>query len=303
VEYRGPGWIDPNPLSLWKGPRSFSKIRGITINYPYLYACDIEHNSVIQFALSDGTITDTWKPFVQDSNIVYLPPLTSSSRPSHSTIRPHCIEFFNNHLYICNNQGIQIMSNTNQYISSFPFISKVGSWMPFAMKIDVTENKIFIYIQFVSELQIYKYSETGELIEIMDSYTTRKKDKISYALGPFSFDQKFMYKLETMLHKGIIINGKTNELEMEIGTHGSSVGGFIHPSAIYLSNEEKVLYIGDIFSVQIFTLRGQCLQRIGRTLNQMAMGGLFATIYSIAEYGDHLYVTDSDGIQSFRTCA
>jgi len=71
--------------------------------------------------------------------------------------------------------------------------------------------------------------------------------------------------------------------------------------SIYYNLLEEIFYIGDRYSVQIFTKDGNCQQRIGDQNSGNKMNQ-FNRIYGICVMNDQLYVSDYNNkrVQIFR---
>jgi len=78
-------------------------------------------------------------------------------------------------------------------------------------------------------------------------------------------------------------------------------GQFRYPKSIYLDDIEKIVYIGDQYSVQLFAPNGQCLQRLGDNKAGKKMNQ-FCNVHGICKINEQLYVTDVNNkrIQIFR---
>jgi len=85
------------------------------------------------------------------------------------------------------------------------------------------------------------------------------------------------------------------------GTKGTDLGKFCSPGSIYYSLLEEMFYIGDAYSIQLFTKDGICLQRIGDKQKGNGMNQ-FNMVYAICLIRDQLYITDNENnrIQIFR---
>jgi len=84
------------------------------------------------------------------------------------------------------------------------------------------------------------------------------------------------------------------------GKPSTALGEFTNPYSTFNQNEE-IVYIGDSFSIQLFTNEGVCIQRLGDkvTGNNMKQ---FNYVYGLAIIDGHLFVSDgwNQRVQVFR---
>jgi len=132
-------------------------------------------------------------------------------------------------------------------------------------------------------------------------HTSTTKTHIHHTPKGLTLNQNFLYLCDYSNHR-IQILDKINNFSFHklFGKYGRSKNEFFLPYSIYLY--QSLLYIGDEFSVQIFT-NDNCkfIQRIGDD-GVSQSEGKFSSVWGICVVDDCLYVSDTDNrrIQVFK---
>jgi len=158
----------------------------------------------------------------------------------------------------------------------------VAQWIlpkPECKALKADENKI--YLTFYNIYQIYVVTKTGKLItKFGDEYNHTFNEPIGLAV-----DKTSLYVCDYWTHRILILSKKTGKSCSQFGSQGIREGQFTNPYSIYLS--EDVLYVGDRYSIQLYTTLGTFMQRVGDDTN-----GQFYSVRGIMIVNDKLYVSD-----------
>jgi len=80
-----------------------------------------------------------------------------------------------------------------------------------------------------------------------------------------SADDKELYICDYRNDCVVILEKGTGKYKTEWGKKGYEEGNFMEPTCIYIY--DNIYYVGDYFSIQLFTKKGHCLQRLERIDN------------------------------------
>jgi len=107
-------------------------------------------------------------------------------------------------------------------------------------------------------------------------------------------DTKYIYICDWWEHRIELITKDTGVFLSQWGKEGRKKGEFCQPRSIFYDELEKLIYIGDQCSVQLFVTDadgrrgGQCIQRLdGSTQN-------FWNVSALCQNGDRLHVGDAN---------
>jgi len=154
----------------------------------------------------------------------------------------------------------------------------------------------YIYITVGNSHQIHTYTTSGEFVKTIGKKGNRKGEfKWPHEM---TVDKNYLYVCDWGHHRIQVFTKHNDLFSHEWGTRGNNDGQFEFPRSIYLS--EGVLFIGDQVSVQIFTIKGRFLQRLGTTRGRDE--GQFNGVDGVVAINNQLYVSDfiNHRIQVFR---
>jgi len=129
-----------------------------------------------------------------------------------------------------------------------------------------------------------------------------KHGEFNYPYG-ITVNNTYVYVCDCYNHRIQILIKENGNFFHQWGKGQSSTkkGQFSYPGSIFYHILEEMFYIGDWYSVQLFTKENICIQRIGDTttgnkMNQFNYG------YGLSVCDDQLYVCDRNNkrIQIFR---
>jgi len=168
--------------------------------------------------------------------------------------------------------------------------------------IKVDGNKTYLTMLFFNQIFICN-SHNGEVLQKFGIKKFSQKPGEYHFPRGVTFDNKNLYICDYNNHRVQIVSKEKGSFILQWGkqTEGTKKGEFGYPWSIFYDELDREFYIGDTCSVQIFTLEGQCNQRLGdektgRNLNQ------FYLVSCIWRDGNSLYVSEVNNkrIQIFR---
>jgi len=240
-----------------------SKPLGIITDGQFIYTCDHSSTfSCLHVHDLNGQIVQKIKPTLS---------------------RPSGIDFYQNLLYIIDQQKISIFNNQLQLLSSFPIQSKSFGWNN--LKVD---NNL-IYTTIYKQHQIFIYTREGNLNKTLGSI------KESSEIGEYdtpcglTVDKKILYICDNFNHRIQSLSKVDYSFYKQWGERGVNNGQFEYPYSIF--HWENILYIGDYYSLQLFTCDGTFVQRIGKSEPGRGIGE-FNDSCGACVLGDQVYVTD-----------
>jgi len=227
---------------------------GITSDGKSLYVCSTYNHCIWRFdLLQTHELQDTW-----DS------PLTSFSYPKG-------IDIFHDELYVLDMSQVHVFNYSKKlFLRKWKIASDGGGSSGISLK--VSGKEIFLTVNNFH--QIYVYNHVGTLL--------RKYGKSGSGPGEFkspsgiTVDDNFIYICDSDNHR-IQVLDRDNGLYCHKwgGEYSSNNGQFRYPYAITLSVEERLLYVGDQFRIQVFTTDGKFVTRFAQTsLNVKQVSGL-----------------------------
>jgi len=115
-------------------------------------------------------------------------------------------------------------------------------------------------------------------------------------------DKKYLYVCDFSNHRLQILLKENGQFVFQwgnTGKTGTEKGEFHSPYSIFYDEFEKIFYVGDYQSVQLFiresddvdNFKGKCIQRLGEKMSGREMNQLYG-VYGIYKFDDRLYVSD-----------
>jgi len=160
--------------------------------------------------------------------------------------------------------------------------------------IKVDQFDIYLTICSSSTHQIFKCNSLNG--RVLNKYG---KEERSSCQGEFynplgiTLNKANLYICDCNNQRVQVLNKDTGKFIAQWGEEkGKEIGQFWNPFSIYNNIIEEMIYIGDNFSIQLFSKDGICRQRIGSHKEGNGMDE-FARIYGICIVNDELYVSDS----------
>jgi len=203
-------------------------------------------------------------------------------------------------IFVSSSTHINIFNLKFEFISSWqlPGVSDGGF-----RGIKVDEIDIYLTICSSSTHQIFKCNSFNGFV--LNKYG---KEERSSCQGEFenplgiTLNKANLYICDCNNHRVQVLNKDTGNFIAQWGeTKGKEIGQFWNPFSIYNDTIEEMIYIGDNFTLQLFSKDGIGRQRIGSHKTGNGMDE-FSLIYGLCIVNDELYVSDSSNkrIQIFR---
>jgi len=264
IEYDTPIQYETKAILTFPMATSGGGLRGITSDGQFLYVCHLE-----------------------ESILVYN--LEGKKVETKSSIRweqPSDIHLYKNNLYIVDLKQVAICNLEFQLLSSFPISHPAWSMKP---------DDDFIYLTQRGKNQVYIYTKDGKQTRSLGSAgRSAKPGEFREARG-LTLDNTNLYVCDTWNHRVQVISKKDYTFSKQWGFYGRKPKQFIRPAGICYW--EDILYVGDIWSVQLFDCDGTFLQRLGEDVEQCDCA------WGLCVVNDRLYVCDAAKfrIQAYKT--
>jgi len=188
------------------------------------------------------------------------------------------------HLYIIDKAEVHICNFKFELISSFDLPSN-DEWN----HLKVGTNDL-IYVTLGEQHQIYMFSKDGKIKNTLGSIEKGSKSgEFSDPMG-ITMNRDNLYICDYSNHRIQAISKKDYSFYKQWGSYGKSEGFLRLPYSICYFNE--LLYVGDQYSVQVWTCEGECEQRIDTRTR----------VWGVCVIGNRIYLSkiDEDSIQVFR---
>jgi len=129
----------------------------------------------------------------------------------------------------------------------------------------------------------------------------RNENEFCDARG-LTVDSQHIYVCDRDNCRVVVLLKKNSQFHTKWGKYGTDTGLFSSPYSIYHNLFENIFYVGDSYSLQLFTQEGTCLQRIGDKCNGNKMNQ-FSGVFGVCVIDDQLFVSDYNNrrIQIFRS--
>jgi len=265
---------NPKPIQIWHPPPPLT-LYGIISHHKQLYICDVDHESTSPLRLYtlEGEIIE---------NKSFLP-----------LNQPSSIDIYENNLYICDNENLSIWTFQFELLSLFPIPNKD----PLITHLKVDNGNIYVTIEWQN--QILMYTRDGKLKNKIGSINDSSQNGAFHKPRGLTVDIDALYVCDFGNHRIQVLSKDQYVYLRQWGEGGTDNGRFRCPSSICYN--ENILYIGDMYCVQLFLCDGTFLQRMGGS-GEGKGEGEFNVVGGICVVGDRLYVTDfcNDRIQVFR---
>jgi len=166
------------------------------------------------------------------------------------------------------------------------------------------DDDTMIYLTLFGVHQIFMCNSTnGKILNIFgNEQSGSKQGEYNYPHG-LTVVKNYLYICDNNNHRIQIVTKDKGLFVSQWGnkSKGGIEADFDGPCAICYDESEKIFYIGDDYSVQLFTTHGQCIQRLGGQTWGNNMNH-FDDVFSIYRINDRLYVSDFDNkrIQIFN---
>jgi len=159
----------------------------------------------------------------------------------------------------------------------------------------------YIYLSLHNDNKIYLISHPAprEKSKFFDQMVYQiYENKFSSPSG-IALDSNHLYICDYGNHRVQVLNKMTGEFLYSIGSRGKTLGLFSYPIDILVANE--CLFISDCYSVQIFTIEGDIILRLGNKHRSREITEFNGTM-GLLLVNEILYVCDSYNrrIQLFR---
>jgi len=202
-------------------------------------------------------------------------------------------------VYAADQTHVHILTLKLENISSWKL--PATSYISRGIKLD--NKKIYLTIPGIHQIFVCQSEDGKVLIKHggLAEKPSNNKGEYNTPRG-LSANSKYLYICDEYNHRVQIVSKEKGNYINQYGSGKPSTehGQFTNPYSIYIQGEE-VLYVGDSFSVQMFTKEGKCIQRLGDkvTGNNMKQ---FNYVYGMCILNDRLYVSDgwNQRIQVFK---
>jgi len=245
---------------------------GITPSHQHLCVCTPRNDEATIYNAKDGQI------------------LTEISFSQH----PMGIDSDQNNIYVAETTQVTILNLNFEIISSWKLPVEID-WGFRGLKVD---NKR-IYLTILGSQHIFICDrDDGKVLQIWGN--TKKSSKKGEFNDPsgLTVNKNYVYICDCNNHS---IQSLTKEIgQFMIQWGDSKESTIVYPRSIYLDDLSEILYIGDNYSVQLFSKDGICLQRLGdragKNIDQ------FDEVSGICIIDELLYVSDyyNSRIQIFK---
>jgi len=246
--------------------------QGLTSDQFNLFLCVPQEHCILSYTLQGQFIEDIQKTQLTTTTL----------------FQPWEIDFYQNHLYIIGLQCVYILKFPNKTpITSFPLPQETGDFRDVAIKVD---NQI-IYTS-IADLEMFGYTLSAVLLYntqgILQKEFKIPTHKMKKQFAPTGMDifKTFLYICDWSNHVIWVLNKDNGVHQMTWGNEGQVLGEFYHPQCISIYDE--IWYIGDFYSIQLFTVEGLCLERI-----ESWKSTKLDRVYSICIFQSCLFLSDN----------
>jgi len=200
--------------------------------------------------------------------------------------QPSDIDFYQNYLYIIDRKCVSICNLQFLLISSFPIPHSRWGWNH--IKLDNSNDiEELMYITIDGLHQVYVYTGDGQVKKTIGNRGSKQGEYSSPSAIVIHNDMIYIcdswnQRIQTLLKKDYAF-------WREWGGEGTGNGQFICPFSICYWLD--ILYVGDIYSIQLFTEEGTFLQRIGGETRGHGEEQ-FDCAWGICVVKDRLYISD-----------
>jgi len=258
-------WED-KPIEVWTLPKDGTPC-GLTSCRTHVYVCDPVNNCLLQYNLT-GSLADIW--------------------PLKTTGCPRVVDFSKYRLYLIHQTQLQVLNIQKEILIQWNLPS-AGE----GVKVDDD----YVYITAARHHQIFVYTKSGILKKKFGKESLGTQDgEFNHPCG-LAVDHTLLYICDWRNHRIQALRKDDGVYSHQWGRQGSGEGEFTNPVSIYLSG--YVLYVGDWMSVQLFTVEGIFLQRLGQSAIGIEVNFLMSIVTVVK---DRLFVSDfhKNRIQVFR---
>jgi len=170
---------------------------------------------------------------------------------------PSDIDFYQRRFYIIHKQKVSIFDLQFYLLSSFPVLPGPLFAKENHLKVDQT----YIYVTIEFKHQVYTYTRDGKLQHAIGSISSSPKQGEFNEPRGLTVDSNTLYICDRLNGRIQALVKNNYFFRKQWGSWGTDNGQFIRPYSICFCQD--ILYVGDDYSVQLFTCEGTFLQRIG----------------------------------------
>jgi len=280
AEYEIGEW-DTTASASWKTQdRPF----GLISDSQHIYICILDTNLILKYNLNNNKNSEQ---------------ITSIKAPSAIDV-----DYFKSLLYIAGKHDVTLLDLNNDTVVSSWNLPVNTIWKFRGIKIDgsiIYLTLRFPYVVFLCD------SNNGKVLK---KFGNENEEQVSSKQGEFNqpcgitVNIKYLYICDNQNHRIQVLTKDKGIFKTQWGKHKQKErekqGFFLPYSIFYDEKHEKIFYIGDRFSVSLWT-DGECFRRLGdqesgRKMNQ------FDAVFGICKTDDRLFVSDFENkrIQIFR---
>jgi len=195
---------------------------------------------------------------------------------------PSDLDFYQNCLYVIDQQKIFVFDRQLQLLHSFPIPHSSRAYN----HLKVNQNLIYVTIDGLH--QLHTFTSEGKLKSTIGSTTASTRPGEFTDPRGLTADDTTLYICDCYNHRIQSLTKNSYSFRKQWGTKGAANGQFDFPYSIFYL--EDVLYVGDFSSVQLFTCEGTFVQKLG---NKKGNGpGQFGCVRGVCVVRDRLYVCD-----------
>jgi len=231
---------------------------------------------------------------VLKSLILRIKKLVNKRLGDKELLKPQDICFRNDQFFFTDQTNVSIFDNNLKLLSSFPVPPQKFGNVPY-----LTVDDNFIYVTSNSTHNVYIYTKERKVKNTIGSSSRGSADGTFNDPSGLTTNKNTLYVCDLENHRTQAFSTSKFIFENKWGSKGTGNGQFHFPGSISYSVD--VLYVGDMFSIQLFTTEGTFIQRIGSRYVGMEEGK-FSVIAGICIRQNELYVSDRGNkrIQVFR---
>jgi len=271
IEYQVNIKYDKKPIQIIEDVTSEGEPRGLISDSRFIYICDRRESSPLVIYNLES------KKFVEQNSLLHF----NESRD---------IDLYQNNLYIVDAKFVTICNLQFQLLASFPIPD-------FGWSLKVNENMIFLTIPNLN--RVFIYTMDGKVKDMIG--TTEVSSKLGEFHDPrgLTLDRDFLFIWDSWNHRIQKITKKNYFPSHSWGGRGKGITKFNKPTAIHYY--EDILYVGDLYCLQLFTCGGIFLQKLGSQDGGVGEGK-FRCVWGICVIQNLLYVSDrlNNRIQVFK---
>jgi len=204
-----------------------------------------------------------------------------------------------NLLYVADEKNMTILNFQLEFLNSWPLPPTCG----FFRGVKIDQNILYLTLGGIHCIYIYQ-AEDGKFLKLWNNEDRdRPEDAFDCPFG-LTVDNKYVYVCDKNHHRVQILVKETGKFYSQWGEGKESIqkGKFSNPRSIYYHFNENIFYIGDQFSIQLFTKEGDlCVQRLGDP-EEGNKKNRFERVYGVCVVDEHLFVSDylNKRIQIYR---